>query len=516
MKKINKPYSKNRPVSVRQTRNTSSLRNRTDSPSGHQTKRPAPVQKKTTVNRAWLFRLIAVLLPVAGLALIEIMLRLTGYGDNLDLFREYEQDNRFLTMNEAVSKRYFASDDEATVGFDDIFKKGKAAGTKRIFVLGESTTVGFPYTNNGSFDRWLRYRLMHSYPDTDFEIINLALTAVNSYTVYDFAREIVRYEPDAVLIYAGHNEYYGALGIGSTTRMGSSVHLVRLQITLRRLRLIQLVYNTLRRSGKDRLVADARQDPGMMIRMAGDYYISYGTKKYAKGVRQFETNMDDVCRILSRKNIPVFISNLVSNERDMKPFISDTTDNENNASRQFEQAEEAYYSGDYKKAKELYIKAKDLDMLRFRAPEVFNAIIKEMCSRYPGIYLVDAKSLFEQHSPSGIIGKETITEHIHPNLFGYALLSQAFFNVLQQQGFLPLDQAAMTFGQLMEQMPLSRFDSLKGAYTVELLLRNWPFNLTGKGEVQVENSLEGKLAYAVANGDMHWYNALAELSQHYE
>ena len=27
-------------------------------------------------------------------------------------------------------------------------------------------------------------------------------------------------EPDAVLIYAGHNEYYGALGVGSTESLG--------------------------------------------------------------------------------------------------------------------------------------------------------------------------------------------------------------------------------------------------------------------------------------------------------
>ena len=101
-------------------------------------------------------------------------------------------------------------------------KKMKDDSTLRIFVLGESTTIGYPFFHNGSFHRWLQYRLMHTFPDRQFEIINLSLTAVNSYTVLGFAKELIRYKPDAVLIYTGHNEFYGTLGVGSSSRIGSS------------------------------------------------------------------------------------------------------------------------------------------------------------------------------------------------------------------------------------------------------------------------------------------------------
>ena len=72
--------------------------------------------------------------------------------------------------------------------------------------------MGFPYPNNISFQRMLKYQLQKTNPDKDIEIINLALTAINSYTFYDFAQELVHFEPDAIFIYGGHNEYYGALG----------------------------------------------------------------------------------------------------------------------------------------------------------------------------------------------------------------------------------------------------------------------------------------------------------------
>jgi hypothetical protein len=39
---------------------------------------------------------------------------------------------------------------------------------------------------------------------------------VNSYTFYDKIDEILKEDPDAILIYAGHNEFYGELGIGSS------------------------------------------------------------------------------------------------------------------------------------------------------------------------------------------------------------------------------------------------------------------------------------------------------------
>lgn len=70
--------------------------------------------------------------------------------------------------------------------------------------------MGFPYPNNISFQRMLKYQLQKTNPDKDIEIINLALTAINSYTFYDFAQELVHFEPDAIFIYGGHNEYYGA------------------------------------------------------------------------------------------------------------------------------------------------------------------------------------------------------------------------------------------------------------------------------------------------------------------
>ncbi|MEJ0081904.1 MAG: hypothetical protein WDM78_13370 [Puia sp.] len=149
-------------------------------------KNKRPVSKR----RTFFFRTISILIPFIIICLIEISLRIVHYGNNPDLFIESPADKDFLIFNPEASKRYFSNQAIATTGNIEPFKKEKDANTTRIFVLGESTTIGYPYFHNGSFHRWLQYRLMNSFPDRKFEVINLSLTAVNSYTVLGFAEFI--------------------------------------------------------------------------------------------------------------------------------------------------------------------------------------------------------------------------------------------------------------------------------------------------------------------------------------
>ena len=188
-----------------------------------------------------MFKVIGVILPFLFIFLIEVLLRIVGYGYNTDLFMEYPGDKNFLVFNPDASRKYFTNQDLATRGNTELFKKEKDPKTLRIFILGESTTIGYPYFHNGSFHRWIQYRLMNTFPDKKFEIINLSLTAVNSYTVLGFAKNLSQYKPDAVLIYSGHNEYYGTLGVASTENIGNDPRLINLVLQLRELRLIQLM-----------------------------------------------------------------------------------------------------------------------------------------------------------------------------------------------------------------------------------------------------------------------------------
>ena len=475
-----------------------------------------------SAGRLRTFRIIAIVLPFLLLGLLELSLRLFHYGYDTSLFIEVPGNKDYLIFNPDASRRYFTDQGNATSGNREPFRKVKEAGTLRIFVLGESTTIGYPYFHNGSFHRWLQYRVMRSFPDKKLEIVNISLTAVNSYTVLGFAREVVDYAPDAILIYTGHNEYYGALGVGSTNRLGSSPRLINLLLWLRKLRTVQLLTKAYGKLGRVLSSDAAKAGKTRMELMVADQQIAYGSPLYSRGITQFETNMEEAMDIFHRRGIPVFISNLVSNLRDQRPFVSLGAGDTANAQYDYAQAGRSWDRGDYVTAKQDYVRAKEMDALRFRAPEQLNEIIAAFCRKYDNVHLVDTRAAFEAASDHGIVGKSLLLEHVHPNLTGYALMSDIFYHALQQQGIIPVSgDRELTLSQLLADMPLTRVDSLSGAYKIANLENNWPFNDSArvKGPPSREDlhlsTEEEDLAYGVAFEHLSWEDATDQLYDFY-
>ncbi|MCF0051803.1 hypothetical protein LXM25_17180 [Dyadobacter sp. LJ53] len=453
-------------------------------------------------------------MPFLALLVLEGALRLFGYGHDLSLFTADPGRKGYLVLNKYASEKYFANQKNATIGNFEPFLAKKATGTFRIFVLGESTTIGYPYMNNGSFHRWLQFRLMHTYPDRDFEIINLSLTAVNSHTVLDFAKGIIAYEPDAVLVYTGHNEYYGAMGVAATSGIGHSRLLAKLLMSLREFRVTQLINAiTSGISGFFSGEVDLREN--LMKRMAEGQQMAFESDDYKAGIEQFRVNVDELARVMSEKGIPLLISNLVSNEKDLKPFVSIPDKQGMTAEMHYKLGLDKYKQGDYTHAKKELVLAREHDALRFRAPEVLNDIIRKTANRHKGITLVDTKQLFEQHSPHHILGQETLLEHVHSNLLGYALLSEAFYQSMKRAGLLPPVSVEMSLATLRARMPITRVDSLKGAYEVMILKEGWPFNIPMPAAEKQEKTEEEKLAGGLVVKQISWRDAMARLRQHY-
>ncbi|MBS0032267.1 hypothetical protein ACTJJ0_33860 [Chitinophaga sp. 22321] len=507
------------------------------------------LQKK----RMLVIKIISIFFPFILLGGIELVLRLFHYGHDLRLFITAPGNSDYYVLNPDASSKYFSNQEIATTGNAELFKKTKDTNTLRIFVLGESTTIGYPYFHNGSFHRWLQYRLMHNCPDKRLEIINLSLTGVNSYTVAGFAKELLPYQPDAVLIYTGHNEYYGCLGTGSTDKIAGNPFLIHLVLELREFRLTQLIANTLQKIA--RLKPGNAEGAGKtrMELMVGEQQIGLGSPMYERGLAQFTANMDNALRRLNEAKVPVFFSNVVSAEKDLFPFVSILPDSTKfpafaplyqkgealiaagdsaaaqnaflaadniypvHAGCNYYLGELLFRRGDTVNAKVYFDKARDLDALRFRAPSRLNLIILELCSKYKNTHLVDASAVFEANSKGHIIGNNLVLEHVHPNLQGYALLSDAFYNAMKQQGIVKVTAAEeMSFASLQQTMPLTPVDSLAGAYKIAHLKSSKPFSnaLTKNDTTLIINAYE-QLAYEVAFRKTSWAAAMKQLYEGY-
>ncbi|MBS2098163.1 SGNH/GDSL hydrolase family protein [Carboxylicivirga linearis] len=445
------------------------------------------------------FKIIAILLPFFFLLLFEIGLRLSGYGVTYNVFSTIpdEEQSDYLVINQDITKKYFRNNVVSSDNPQDVFLASKTDSTFRIFVQGASTVVGFPFYHGGSFPNILRQRLSQTFPDKNIEVINTGITAVNTYTLLDFTDEIIEQKPDVVIIYAGHNEYYGALGVGSSSNFGSHPAIVRTYLAAKDLRIFQLVENTLvKLTGKKK--QPKVDDSTVMEKMVKHQRIPFNSNLYKKGLNQFEDNLEKILRKYAKNNIPVILSTLVSNEKDLKPFISDSLSNANLFANEIikdtpetvklaqKNAKAAYLLGrEYLKsntdsAKKYLHLAKELDLLRFRAPEKINDIILSLGKKY-NCHMVDMEKMFLNHTEQDVVGNELLTEHVHPNVEGYFVMADAFYNKLRDLQLIGSWNHYISSDEAFNNIPITAIDSLRGAIMVENLKKSWPFDLSSAG-----------------------------------
>ncbi len=469
-------------------------------------------QVKLTGSKKLLFNFLLLFIPFLIFFIIEIFLRIIGYGDNLNLCIDFpgKRGREYKIINPDIGKKYFQKL-EYTKPHRDIYLKEKPENGFRIFVLGSSTVDGFPYERNLVFSEILRERLQDSYPGKYIEVINPAITAINSYSLLDYIDEILRESPDAILIYAGHNEFYGAFGVGSAEGKNKYRKLTFLHLDLLSLRLYQLLRNVV--NTMTGLFSGNKSEPGtggtLMKLIAGNKEIVYKSDVYNKGIEIFRKNMDQLLKKAKRKDVPVFISELVSNVRDLKPFCSVAANDYPPAAEVFSEGRKCETEGEYEAARQYYYRAKDLDCIRFRASEEINEIIRGLAVRYDA-YLVPMKSnYFENASANRLVGYKLITEHVHPNIEGCFLMADAFFIELARSK-LPGEELNPVYyknsAYYKRNWGYTELDSLVGEHKVNNLRYHWPFQpfnapFVDYRQIYKPQSLSDSLALQVIKSD---------------
>lgn len=410
----------------------------------------------------WLLAGLTAAVPVVLLLLLEFGLRVAGFGSVEPLFLPSTSYPGYLEANGTVARRFVSDPTAPPITKIDavFFRREKRTGALRFVVQGGSTAAGFPYGRFASLAGMLNDRLRLDFPEREVEVISTAMSAVNSYTLLDFAAEIAAIEPDVVLVYAGHNEYLGLLGVGSAFSVSGSQSLNRAFLALRGLRIFQglrRVLSSLRAAEGARVVDE---DVTLMARVVGESEIELDSELFRRGVSQFRDNMSGLLAVYQRRGIPVMLGTLVSNEGDHWPFLS-RDDGERSAKDYYARGLELESAGDYPAARAAFREAKERDLLRFRAPEAMNEVIRELSAQY-GAVLVDVQAAFAAASPHGIVGNELMLEHLHPNVRGYALLADQFYEALRArgEGF----EAAENTRSLATSRPVSEIDRLAGEY----------------------------------------------------
>jgi tetratricopeptide (TPR) repeat protein len=499
-------------------------RNKRDE-SRHKKKGNSAASEKDTQKKQYpiWFNLILLLIPVLMFTLLEISLRIFNYGKDTSQWIEIVPGE--LMLNPDIAHRYFHSTASVPYSNQNSFSKIKSNAAFRVFIVGGSSAAGYPYSPKGDFGLYIKKKLEILYPESEVEIINVALTATNSYTIRDLIPGIIEQKPDLILFYAGHNEYYGALGVGSMESIGQSRSVVNFVLSLEQFKsfvflrdMINWIINAF--SGDETDTSEKRSGT-LMSRMAKDQTIALNSEVFNLGLEQLNGNLADILEMCRDNNIPIILGTLTSNLRNQRPFISIESDDLEKADDIFNLATTKLDSTE--EALRLFRYAKDLDGLRFRAPEKINQIIKELAKKYNSPY-VDIDSIFNSVSPYGITGDNLMTDHLHPTFDGYKLIGKIYFEGMEKFSLLPSSNRISLDKNIVDSLTnqntfISKLDSIIAHYRILVLKNDWPYSEPKSVAYMLklfnQQNIIDTLAVKVLDNRYSWERAHREAAEYY-
>ncbi len=360
------------------------------------------------------------------------------------------------------------------------FPARKAAGTYRIFALGGSTTAGRPYDAAVAFPRWLERYLEAADSGRRYEVVNAGAISYASYRVVVLLRELVGYQPDLFVVYTGHNEFLEERSYSQIIHQHPAWK--RLRVWLGGFR-----FTTLARRGWRRLrpQASATTLPAeVTAKLDGwtglDLY--HRDDELRRSVfAHFEVNVRQIAAIARRYGVAVIFVKPIANLKDFSPFKSEHAreleprQRERFAALLAEGRElveagrpdaglerltrareldpefaELHYrigrghlaQGDFAAAQAAFVRAKDLDVAPLRAPERILELLTEIAGEYD-VPLIDLPAILEARSREryghGILGNETLLDHVHPDLGVHSLIAERILGMLIERGVVTPD-----------------------------------------------------------------------------
>ena len=448
--------------------------------------------------------------PVLLLAILELALRLFGYGYSTKFF-ERMPDGRSLTTNQKFAWQFY-SPSKATSPTPILFPKEKVPDTFRVLVLGESAAAGTPDPAFG-FARMLELMLRDQYPDKRFEVVNAAMRGINSHMVRQIAAECAQLSPDLFLIYMGNNEMIGLHAPDPDEfQLSANVRWLRFQHAVKRTKLAQLGDSLLARMSKDRPVKPQDMELFRRHRLALD------DPRRESVYRNFGLNLRDICDYATDAGAQALVCTVGVNLRDLPPLGSlhrrdlsadklkeweqlvadgvaaesrgDATNalvnyqaaarlDDHFAELLFRMARCYEVSGKIDDARRHYTLARDHDTIQFRTDSRLNNVARSIATNAGAkVHLADqeqrlAESALARH---GVTGADIFQEHVHFKFDGDHLMAESLLPRVAAVLKLPApSRPVLTREQCAQQLAYTAIDDYNVRSAIVRLTGNAPF-----------------------------------------
>ena len=421
------------------------------------------------------FRLIAVSAPLVVLVLLELLLRVVP-GTDRDRHLNISPFSIFTTVTVDGQPHYKITHRFVYQQRDISFPIAKPSGTIRLFCLGGSASAGWPHPAQETYSAYLQQALTRAYPDRSVELIDVSAHGFASYRVRHIFDEVVKLQPDALVIYSGNNEFLEKREYERTSAaldsLAEHLYLVRWLLGLA--------------SGpKTNMTGDELHDiaAGFMKKVKRQALeLRSDPAKFEMVKRHYAQSIEYMVAQAQQRAVPVLLATVPVNLRDWLPTVSDNRlqgaqlaqwqqlydrgrkhelqgDTEAGIASlrqairlQPWHAESHFWlgrllasAGRSAEALESYRTAKDLDFNPFRAHSAFNQSLRRIARRYDNATLVDLDRLFIEADDDGVPGFDLFLDYVHPTKRGNLLIAEAVFDALVQGTALKYRPVHTTF-----------------------------------------------------------------------
>jgi tetratricopeptide (TPR) repeat protein len=344
--------------------------------------------------------------PVLFLVALEALLALTGRFEPVHYLRKIQQgqeeywvtDSRFgeLILNRVnmpAPKRIWVP-------------VKKAPGVRRVVLLGESAAAGYPVPDY-DLGRMVEVLWAARFPDEPLEVVNLSMTGVNSHVLRLVAEEARQLDPDALVLYAGHNEVIGPYGpVSVFGRQLPGNWLVQLSMEVRNTRTGRAMAELLGAwSPRDTPLWEGLNE-FLGARMA------HSDPALRRMYGQTRENFAAIINQAVDDGTKVVVCVPAVNLNDWTPLASDPA---MPAAQFYEKGKQAEAAGRRDEAWEFYRVACDLDLVRFRADSEVRQLQRDVAEQFRerGVRLVDADRWLHEWNPGFETDRQYFLEHVH-------------------------------------------------------------------------------------------------------
>ncbi|MCH7495947.1 MAG: hypothetical protein IH825_07665 [Candidatus Marinimicrobia bacterium] len=364
---------------------------------------------------------------------------------------------------------------------------------------------------NGRIALVMSQILQETFSENKVEVIDLSIPGINSHGMLNLMSRLVKYEPDAVVIYPGHNEFYGALGPASVDYVGMNRKQIKLYLSLQKYRLFQLLKPLFIGSSSDTSVLKNKTE-SLIETIAKKVEVEPEGELYDKVLENYISNLNEMLEIADAAAV-IFVGGIpVSNFSGKAPFRScyeNITDRlnwrekiEKGKALLFEEryadallyfleagnryglnSEVHYYSGlalqgvgEGPKAREQFRKAVDNDCMPFRAATEFN---REMAAvfRAHAQPFVSVGLHFDTTSVSEARGDEHFVDAVHFTLKGAAILAERITSelIVRFGGIRRPKPSLADIDRMIERAGMTQIDYAIAELRITDLRSRWPY-----------------------------------------